>query len=34
MPGADENGTVREVNDGFTYPAKSDVIRVTVSIAP
>ncbi|MEM6270725.1 MAG: spondin domain-containing protein [Bacteroidota bacterium] len=32
--GADENGTVREISavaDGFTYPAVSDNIRVTLS---
>ncbi|UCC84797.1 MAG: spondin domain-containing protein [Gemmatimonadota bacterium] len=29
--GAEENGTVRLVNDGYTYPSVSDVIRVTVT---
>jgi hypothetical protein len=29
--GADENGTVRQVNDGYTYPAVDEVIRVTVT---
>ena len=28
--GADESGTVRQVNDGYAYPDVSDVIRVTV----
>ncbi len=30
--GADENGVVQMVNDGFTYPAVSDVIQVTVTV--
>jgi hypothetical protein len=29
--GAAESGTVRVVNDGFTYPSTSNVIRVTVT---
>lgn len=29
--GADENGTVREVDDAFTYPPVADAIRVTIS---
>lgn len=29
--GADENGNVRLVDDGYTYPALSDVIRITVT---
>ena len=29
--GADENGTVRLVNDGFNYPSVSEVIRVTIT---
>jgi len=29
--GAAENGTVREVDDAFTYPAVADAIRVTIS---
>lgn len=29
--GPDENGTVRIVNDGFTYPAVSDAIRITLT---
>jgi hypothetical protein len=29
--GADENGTVRQVNDGFTYPRVDQVIRVTIT---
>ena len=29
--GADENGVVQEVNDGFMYPAVNQVIRVTVT---
>lgn len=29
--GNDENGVVRVVNDGFTYPALNSVLRVTVS---
>jgi hypothetical protein len=29
--GADENGTVRPVNDGYTYPEVSDVIRVIIT---
>jgi hypothetical protein len=29
--GANENGTVRRVDDGFTYPRVSDVIRVTIT---
>ena len=28
--GAEENGTVRPVDDGFTYPAVNQVIRVTI----
>lgn len=28
--GADENGTVRLVNDGFSYPTVADAIRVTI----
>lgn len=30
--GADENGTVRQVNDGFTYPPVDRMIRVTVTL--
>ncbi len=29
--GMDENGVVHEVNDGFTYPALSDVIQVSIT---
>jgi hypothetical protein len=29
--GADENGTVGLVNDGFTYPAHTSVIRITIT---
>jgi hypothetical protein len=29
--GADENGAVRMVNDGYTYPAADDVIRITLT---
>ena len=29
--GADENGAVRMVNDGYTYPAADDVIRITIT---
>ncbi len=29
--GTDENGNIRVVNDGFTYPAVSDVIKVTIT---
>jgi hypothetical protein len=29
--GMDENGTVRLVNDGYSYPATSSVIEVTIS---
>jgi hypothetical protein len=29
--GPDENGTVRQVNDGFTYPRVDQVIRVTLT---
>lgn len=29
--GADENGTIQIVNDGFTYPTDEDVIRVTLA---
>ena len=29
--GADENGVVQEVNDGFMYPAVGEVIKVTVT---
>ncbi len=29
--GMDENGVVQPVNDGFTYPAVSDVIKVTIT---
>ena len=29
--GADENGTVRPVNDGFSYPPTSDVVEVTIN---
>ena len=29
--GVDETGTVEEVNDGFTYPAIADIIRVSIS---
>ncbi len=29
--GTDENGDVVEVNDGFTYPAVNEVIRVTIT---
>lgn len=29
--GADENGTVRLVNDGYTYPSVANVIRVTIT---
>ena len=29
--GADEGGTVRLVDDGFTYPAVSDIVRITIS---
>ncbi len=29
--GMDENGTVHPVNDGFTYPALSDVIAVSIA---
>ena len=30
--GLDENGTVRLVNDGFSYPATSEVIEVSVFV--
>jgi hypothetical protein len=30
--GADENGVVQLVDDGFTYPATADAIRVTITI--
>ena len=30
--GLDENGTVRLVNDGYSYPATSEVIEVSVSV--
>ena len=29
--GADENGVIRPVDDGFRYPAVSEVIRVTIT---
>ncbi len=29
--GADEGGTVRLVDDGFTYPAVSDIVSITIS---
>ncbi|MXY84439.1 MAG: hypothetical protein F4Y91_20885 [Gemmatimonadetes bacterium] len=29
--GADEGGTVRLVDDGFTYPAIADIVRITIS---
>ena len=29
--GADEGGTVRLVDDGFTYPAVADIVRITIS---
>ena len=29
--GADENGVIRVVSDGFRYPGISDVIRVTIT---
>jgi hypothetical protein len=29
--GADENGVVRLVKDGFTYPATKDVLRITIT---
>lgn len=29
--GADENGVVRLVNDGFKYPAVKDVMRITIT---
>ena len=29
--GADEGGTVRLVDDGFTYPAVTDIVRITVT---
>lgn len=29
--GADENGVVQVVNDGFTYPAAADAIKVTIT---
>jgi hypothetical protein len=29
--GANENGTVRIVNDGYTYPSTADVIRITIT---
>ena len=32
--GADENGAVRVVNDGYTYPATADVVRVTITPTP
>ena len=32
--GPDENGTVRQVNDGFTYPRVDQVIRVTLTPMP
>ena len=32
--GADENGVVRVVADGFRYPAVADVIRVTITPKP
>ena len=31
--GADEGGAVRLVDDGFTYPAVSDIVRITISAA-
>ena len=30
--GMDENGNVRLVNDGYTYPANSEVLLVTISV--
>ena len=30
--GADENGVVRLVNDGFTYPNTKDVLKVTITV--
>jgi hypothetical protein len=30
--GAEENGVVRPVNDGFAYPNTKDVLRVTISV--
>ena len=30
--GADEKGTVHLVNDGFTYPATKDVLRITITV--
>ena len=30
--GADENGVVQLVNDGFTYPSANEVIRVTINL--
>ena len=29
--GADEGGAVRLVDDGFTYPAVADIVRITIS---
>ncbi|MDE2812603.1 MAG: spondin domain-containing protein [Gemmatimonadota bacterium] len=29
--GVDEGGAVRLVNDGFTYPAVADIVRITIS---
>jgi hypothetical protein len=29
--GEDENGNVRIVSDGFTYPAVSDVVKITIT---
>ena len=29
--GEDENGNVRIVNDGFTYPAVSSVVKITIT---
>ena len=31
--GPDEGGVIREVDDGFRYPATSEFLRVTVSPA-
>ncbi|UCF65615.1 MAG: spondin domain-containing protein, partial [bacterium] len=30
--GMDENGSVRLVNDGYSYPANSEVLQVTISV--
>ena len=32
--GADENGVVQIVSDGFSYPGTADTIRVTISLVP